>query len=44
MTDHDVRIGDLENRVLTFDTVISIGRWLIPIVMGVAGIFIGKLL
>ena len=42
MADYDVRLVDVENRVLTFDTVVAIGRWLIPILTGTAGVLIGK--
>ena len=38
----DARLDGLERKQAALDAVISAGRWLIPLLMGLAGILIGK--
>ena len=38
----DARLDQVERKQAALDAVISAGRWLIPVVMGLAGVLIGK--
>ena len=37
------RVAELESRVAAFDTMIRFGRWVAPILVGIAGIVVGRL-
>ena len=38
----DARLDTVERKQAALDAVISAGRWLIPVLMGLAGVLIGK--
>jgi hypothetical protein len=42
--DHARRLKLLEARQAAYDTVLSVFRWAGPIVVGIAGVVVGKLL